>query len=145
MSKLKYEKYVATNILEEVTREGVKHGGVHGKTSMWVVGDKDWDGAPYTVGMRYHKGAWEGHTVPHLHFQVWKNNQIQNPNQYFNIPRYTNVSAEEKRRGPWFSEQAKQDAAAFNMKEHNNKRKIAFRIKVNNLLKCADQFYKLTK
>ena len=67
MSKLKYNKYVATNILEEVTRGGVKHGGVHGKTSMWVVGNKDWDGAPYTVGIRYHIGAWEGHTVPHLH------------------------------------------------------------------------------
>jgi murein DD-endopeptidase MepM/ murein hydrolase activator NlpD len=37
------------------------------------------------------------HTFPHLHFQVWKNNQIQNPANFFTVPSYTDVSADERR------------------------------------------------
>ncbi len=36
------------------------------------------------------------HTFPHLHFQVWKNNQIQNPANFFTVPPYTDVSADER-------------------------------------------------
>jgi murein DD-endopeptidase MepM/ murein hydrolase activator NlpD len=82
-------------------------------------------------------------TVPHLHFQVWKDNQLQNPNLYFNIPPYTQLSAAEKQQGPWVSDQAKQEAAAFSMQEHNKQRRLAFSRKTDQLLKCAYQFYKL--
>lgn len=58
------------------------------------------------------------HTVPHCHFQVWKDGQLQDPAHYFSIPPYTNLSAEEKRQGPWLSDQAKQEAQAFNMQNH---------------------------
>jgi hypothetical protein len=83
------------------------------------------------------------HTFPHLHFQVWKDNQLQDPAHYFSVPPYTNLDAQEKKQGPWLSEQAKQEAAAFNMKDHVNNRRVAFSSEVERLVKCANQFYKL--
>jgi hypothetical protein len=62
MAKRKYEKYVATNIIEEN-----KHKGVLGPTHMWARGKDVWDGAPYCVGMRYHAESYEGLPIPHLH------------------------------------------------------------------------------
>jgi murein DD-endopeptidase MepM/ murein hydrolase activator NlpD len=85
------------------------------------------------------------HTVPHLHFQVWQNNQIQDPAKYFSVPKYTNLSAEEKRRGPWLSERAKQEAQAFNMKDHVSNRRVAFSKNVDSILKMAFTYSKLAK
>lgn len=83
------------------------------------------------------------HTFPHLHFQVWKDNQIQDPANYFNIPKYTELSAFEKQQGSWLSEQAKQDRKFFNIKEHIKLKNIAFSKDISCLIKCAEQFYKL--
>lgn len=79
---------------------------------------------------------------PHLHFQVWKDNQIQDPAKYFAVPRYTEMTAEEKRR-PWVSEQARQEAAAFNMQQHLQQKRVAFSQELDRLLKIADRFCKL--
>lgn len=34
--------------------------------------------------------------IPHLHFQLWKDNSLVNPAKYFYVPKYTNVSKAEK-------------------------------------------------
>ena len=85
------------------------------------------------------------HTVPHLHFQVWHDNQIQDPAKYFSVPAYTNLSPEEQRRGPWLSPEAKEQAQAFNMKEHLEQRRVAFSQDVEKLVVLAHQYEKLTK
>jgi hypothetical protein len=53
------------------------------------------------------------------------------------------MTAEEKSR-PWVSEKAKQDAAAFNMQQHMQQKRVAFSQELDRLLKIADRFYKLT-
>lgn len=83
-------------------------------------------------------------TWPHCHFQVWKNNQLQDPAQYFSVPKYTPLKTEEKQKGKWVSEEAKQQASAFNMQQHVSKRRIAFSRDVSSLVKVAEQFYKLS-
>ncbi len=83
-------------------------------------------------------------TVPHCHFQVWKDGQLTDPAHFFSIPPYTNLSAEEKRQGPWLSDQAKQEAQAFNMKDHlaqSGKNKTAS--VADKLLKIAFEYYKI--
>jgi murein DD-endopeptidase MepM/ murein hydrolase activator NlpD len=85
------------------------------------------------------------HTFPHLHFQVWKDGQIQDPANFFSVPAYTNLSPQEKMRGPWLSEQAREEAEAFNMREHLSQRRVAFTRDVDKLVKVADQYYRLTK
>jgi murein DD-endopeptidase MepM/ murein hydrolase activator NlpD len=85
------------------------------------------------------------HTVPHLHFQVWQDNQIQDPSKYFSVPAYTNLSAEERRQGPWLSPEAKQQAEAFNMKEHQEQRRVAFSRDVDKLLKLSFEYHRLAK
>jgi peptidoglycan LD-endopeptidase LytH len=84
------------------------------------------------------------HTFPHLHFQVWQDGQIQDPARFFSVPPYTNLSAEEQHQGPWLSEQAKQEAQAFNMKDHVAERRVAFSRECDKLLKVAYKFSKLT-
>lgn len=85
------------------------------------------------------------HTFPHLHFQVWDNGAIQDPAKFFSVPPYTSMSNEEKMRGNWLSEQAKQDAEAFNMKDHLAQRRVAFSNSIDNLLKISFAYYQLTK
>ncbi len=84
------------------------------------------------------------HTFPHLHFQVWMNGQIENPNKYFSIPPYTNLSNEEKQAGMWLSDKSRKDAETFNMTRHVNSKNSSFTSKVARLSKCVDQFYKLS-
>lgn len=55
-------------------------------------------------------------TWPHLHLQVWQNGQLQDPAKYFTIPKYTNVDKSKEKF--WISDEAKQDAQAFNMKQY---------------------------
>lgn len=85
------------------------------------------------------------HTFPHLHFQVWQDNQIQDPAKYFSVPAYTNLSPEEQRQGPWLSQESKQEAQAFNMKDHLEQRRVAFSRDVDRLVKLADKYYKLAE
>jgi len=82
-------------------------------------------------------------TVPHLHFQVWENGQIQNPEKYFKMPRYTNYDTKKERF--WLNEEAKQEASAFNMKQHIANNRVAFSKDVQKLVKYAEAYYELTK
>lgn len=46
-----------------------------------------------TVGMTGNaQGTW-----PHLHFQVWENNQLENPSKFFSVPRYSKLEKGEQR------------------------------------------------
>jgi murein DD-endopeptidase MepM/ murein hydrolase activator NlpD len=45
-----------------------------------------------TVGMSGNAA----HTVPHLHFQVWQNGQIQDPANFFSVPAYTDERTDKK-------------------------------------------------
>ena len=83
------------------------------------------------------------HTFPHLHFQVWKDGQITDPATFFSVPKYTDLSAQEKA-NPWVSEEAKQEAAAFNMRDHLAQRRVAFSREVEKLSKIAEAFYLLS-
>jgi murein DD-endopeptidase MepM/ murein hydrolase activator NlpD len=82
-------------------------------------------------------------TVPHLHFQVWKDNQIQDPAAFFSVPKY--VPYDTKKEKFWLSDQAKQEAAAFNMKSHLANRRVAFSKNVQRLVKIAEKYYNLSK
>jgi hypothetical protein len=84
-------------------------------------------------------------TWPHLHFQVWKDNQIQNPARYFSVPPFSDLSREEKQHGPWLSDQSKQETAAFTMKDHLTQRSLAFSEVSNKLLKVARRYQKLAR
>lgn len=80
-------------------------------------------------------------TFPHLHIQVWKNNQLQNPGQFFHVPPYSKVDASKER--VWLSDQAKQEAYNFNMKLHKEQ-KFAYH-RFGDLMALADMFNNLTK
>lgn len=85
-------------------------------------------------------------TYPHCHFQVWKDGQLANPANFFNVPKYTALSEEEKKNGPWLSEKAKQDAMAFNMSKHvqeKDNRRMAHQSDLDSLVKVASEFHKL--
>lgn len=84
------------------------------------------------------------HTFPHLHFQVWQNGQISDPAKFFPVPKYSNLSNEEKQHGQWLSEQSRQDATTFNMQNHIKRKSLAFTHRANILLKLSNQYYKLT-
>ena len=81
--------------------------------------------------------------VHHVHFQTWKNGTLVDPAQFFSVPKYTDIQPEEKARGVWVSDRARQEAANFNMQQHNQSKRLAFSRDVDRLLKCAHQFYKL--
>lgn len=81
-------------------------------------------------------------TYPHCHFQVWKDNQIQDPAKFFTVPPYTPISQQEAR-NTWVSEEAKQEAANFDMRRHVSQKRVAFSRKLDRLLICAQQYYKL--
>lgn len=83
------------------------------------------------------------HTFPHLHFQVWKEGQIQDPARFFSVPAYTNMTPQEKASGPWVSEQAKQQAAAFNMQDHLAVRRATFSQEVDHLYKITSAYDQL--
>jgi murein DD-endopeptidase MepM/ murein hydrolase activator NlpD len=81
-------------------------------------------------------------TVPHLHFQVWQDGQIQNPEKYFTMPKYTNYDT--KKEKWWLSDDAKQDATSFSMKQHVSDNRVAFSKDVQKLVKIAEAYYKLS-
>ena len=130
------------NVVNVVHANGIKTYYAHLSTVNVQKGDKvDTNTVLATSGNTGNAS----HTFPHVHFRVWVNGQITDPARFFSIPPYTNLSAEEKAQGPWLSQQAKQDAQAFNMQEHLAQRRVAFRREVNMLIKLADQFQQLNK
>lgn len=82
-------------------------------------------------------------TFPHLHFQVWQNDQIQNPNRYFSIPPFTQL--DKSKESWWASPNAKNEAASFNMKQHLANRRAQFYQDVDKLHKIATTYYELSK
>lgn len=84
------------------------------------------------------------HTFPHLHFQVWKDGQITDPAHFFAVPKYTDLTPQEKA-NPWTSEEAKQEAASFTMRDHLAQRRVAFSRETDKLQKLSDAYYRLTK
>jgi murein DD-endopeptidase MepM/ murein hydrolase activator NlpD len=76
-------------------------------------------------------------TFPHLHFQVWENGKIENPEKYFSAPKFTNV--DKTKENFWLSDQAKEDAQSFNIKKHLSR----FSFKINQITKYADLYFKI--
>lgn len=83
------------------------------------------------------KGTW-----PHVHFQVWNNNQLQDPAKYFSIPKYTQVDKTVEQQ--WLSPNAKREADTFNIKRHLASRRASFSQQVEKLYKLAESYYLLT-
>jgi murein DD-endopeptidase MepM/ murein hydrolase activator NlpD len=83
-------------------------------------------------------------TYPHLHFQVWQNDQIQDPAKYFSVPPYSNLDQKEIA-SKWVSDKARQEAQSFDMKAHTSKQRVAFSRDVERLLTVAKEFYKLAQ
>lgn len=76
-------------------------------------------------------------TWPHLHIQVWKNNQLQNPGSFFTVPPYTTPDI--KKEVAWLSPEAKTQAANFNVQQHKeNNQRVASR--VDELLTLAKHY-----
>lgn len=79
-------------------------------------------------------------TVPHVHFQVWNNGQLQNPGSYFSVPKYTNFDAKVEKN--WLPG-AKEEAMAWSMKDHKQTTRVAFSKDVRDINRVASEFYKL--
>lgn len=88
-----------------------------------------------------------GRTWPHLHFGVKEHGSWVDPAKYFSIPAYDREYAKNpgKYQKFWASDAAKQEAEAFNMKEHNAKRRVAFSKKVDRIMKLAFEYANVTK
>lgn len=130
------------NVVNIVHADNVKTYYAHLSTVQVQKGDKV--GANTVIGTVGNTGN-ASHTFPHLHFQVWKDGQIQDPARFFSVPAYTNMTPQEQARGPWISEQAKQQAAAFNMQDHLAQRRAAFTNNVDKLVKLAERYQKLVE
>lgn len=76
-------------------------------------------------------------TWPHLHIQVWKDNQLQNPASFFPVPPYTTPDI--KKEIAWVSTEAKSQANNFNMQHYKeNNQKVATR--TDELLALAKHY-----
>jgi murein DD-endopeptidase MepM/ murein hydrolase activator NlpD len=80
-------------------------------------------------------------TFPHVHFQVWKDGQIQDPGSFFSVPKYSEPKGEQT----WVSDKAKQEARSFNINEHMAKEKSSLAININEIEKLAEEYYRLAK
>lgn len=88
-----------------------------------------------------------GRTFPHLHFEVHSNGQAVDPAKYFSIPPYNSQYAKNPKKflNFWTSDQARQQAQAFNMKDHLASRRVAFSRDVDTLMKIAFEYSKAVK
>jgi len=80
-------------------------------------------------------------TFPHLHIQVWKDGQLIDPGTLFHVPKYSKVDSTKEK--VWLSDQAKIQAANFDMKSHKEQ-KLAYH-QHGELMALADMFENLTK
>ena len=87
-----------------------------------------------------------GRTWPHLHFGVKERGSWVDPAKYFSIPKYDAEYAKNpgKYQKFWVSDEAKQEAAAFNMKDHVSQRRLAFSRKVDSIMRIAFEFAKIS-
>lgn len=81
-------------------------------------------------------------TFPHLHIQVWQNGSLIDPGTLFRVPKYSNVSKNEK---PWLSEQAKQEARNFNLNKHLQPSRIAHHDLVEEIYKIASDYLEVVE
>jgi murein DD-endopeptidase MepM/ murein hydrolase activator NlpD len=117
---------------------GVKTYYAHLGTIKVYKGDKvNYDTIIATVG---DTGNAKG-TVPHVHFQVWRNGQLQNPGNFFSVPKYENFNAQKEQM--WLPG-AKNEAVAWTMKDHVQHKRVAFSKTVNDIYKVSVEFYKLS-
>lgn len=81
-------------------------------------------------------------TAPHIHFQLWENGVLQDPGKYFHVPKYTDMSAEEKENIwlPGWQEKQKK----FKMASHVAKRIVNFSREVDKLHKLASKYEEFT-
>jgi len=79
-------------------------------------------------------------TTPHVHFQVWRDGQLQNPGNFFSVPKYTNLNLKVEKQ--WLPG-AKEEAMAWSMKDHVQQKRMAFSQDCRTLNKVASEFYKL--
>lgn len=119
---------------------GIKSYYAHCSTIKVKKGDKvGYDTEIATVG---DTGNAKG-TPPHLHFQVSKNGQTENPNKYFNVPRYSKVDKNERY---WLSEEAKREVENFDVKKFlASKKKASLTSQADYLYKLAHKYYYLSK
>jgi len=82
-------------------------------------------------------------TAPHIHFQIWENGLLQNPGKYFHVPKYTDMSAEEKQNIwlPGWQEKQKK----FKMASHVAKRIVNFSKEVDKLHKLASKYEEIAR
>lgn len=83
-------------------------------------------------------------THPHCHFQVWKDNQIQNPAQFFNVPAYQNATPDEKKWAPG----AEAIAKNWSLRDHQSKAPrtaVASISEIDKLVKACDAYYQATR
>lgn len=88
-----------------------------------------------------------GRTWPHCHFGIKEKGSWVDPAKYITIPAYDPSFAKNpsKYQKFWVSDQAKQEAEAFNMKDHVAKHRTAFSQEVDKLMKLSHEYYKLTR
>jgi len=128
---------VGGNVVNMDHPDGVRSYYAHLATVEVAVGDKvDYDTVIGTVG---DSGNAKG-TFPHLHIQIWRNGVLQNPGKFFHVPKYTNVTKDEKR---WISEDFKQQAANFIAGKKT--KKTAQKAQLNKLISKIEIYEQLTK
>jgi murein DD-endopeptidase MepM/ murein hydrolase activator NlpD len=88
-----------------------------------------------------------GRTWPHCHFGIKENGSWVDPAKFISIPAYDPNFAKNpsKYQKFWVSEQAKQEAQSFSMKDHIANHRKAFSQEVDKLMKLAHEYSKLVR
>ncbi len=89
----------------------------------------------------------DGRTYPHLHFGVKEHGGWVDPAQFISVPAYDPEFARNpgKYQKFWLSDEAREEAQAFNMKEHVAERRVAFSRDVDKLVKLASRYHFLSE
>jgi len=86
-----------------------------------------------------------GRTWPHVHFGVKDHGVWVDPTRFFSAPKYDPNFAKNPKKylNFWASDEAKQEAQTFNIKDHVKTKRVAFAQQVDQILKLAHEFSKL--